>query len=53
MAIKIVLVFKWECIMNTVNDPRVGYSREDWERHYDEKDLRWDIDEVAPPFVHL
>jgi methyl halide transferase len=30
-----------------------GYSREDWERHYIEKDLRWDLDEVAPPFEHL
>jgi len=39
--------------MNTVNDPRVGYSCDDWERHYEEKDLRWDLDEVAPPFVHL
>ena len=39
--------------MNTVNDPRVGYSYDDWERHYEEKDLRWDLDEVAPPFVHL
>ena len=39
--------------MNTVNDPRVGYSCDDWERHYTEKDLSWDLDEVAPPFVHL
>jgi len=39
--------------MNTVNDPRVGYSCDDWERHYAEKDLRWDLDEVAPPFVRL
>ena len=39
--------------MNTVNDPRVGYSCDDWERHYEEKDLRWDLDEVAPPFVRL
>ena len=30
-----------------------GYSREDWQRHYDENDLGWDLGEVAPPFVSL
>ena len=39
--------------MNNEDNIKVGYSREDWERHYDEKDLRWDLDEVAPPFVRL
>ncbi len=39
--------------MNAGNHNRIGYSYEDWERHYDEKDLRWDLDEVAPPFVRL
>ncbi|SVD91119.1 uncharacterized protein METZ01_LOCUS443973, partial [marine metagenome] len=39
--------------MNAGNYNRIGYSYEDWERHYDEKDLRWDLDEVAPPFVRL
>ena len=40
-------------VMNDGLNIQIGYSREDWERHYDEKDLRWDLDEVAPPFVHL
>jgi len=39
--------------MNNLDDLEVGYSCNDWERHYHEKDLRWDLDEVAPPFVHL
>ena len=39
--------------MNDGLNIQIGYSRKDWERHYDEKDLRWDLDEVAPPFVHL
>ena len=39
--------------MNNEDNIKVGYSREDWERHYDEKDLRWDLNEVAPPLVHL
>lgn len=30
-----------------------GYSREDWQRHYDENDLAWDLGEVAPSFVSL
>ena len=30
-----------------------GYLREDWQKHYDEKDLRWDIGQVSPPFVRL
>ena len=40
-------------IMNSGNDVQVGYSCKDWERHYEEKDLRWDLEEVAPPFVRL
>ena len=28
-----------------------GYSQEDWQRHYDEGDLGWDLGHVAPPFV--
>ena len=39
--------------MNNGDNVQVGYSREDWERHYDEKDLRWDLNEAAPPLVHL
>ena len=39
--------------MNNGRNDQIGYSREDWERHYDEKDLRWDLNEVAPPLVHL
>lgn len=30
-----------------------GYSREDWQRHYETDDLRWDIGEASPPFVRL
>jgi SAM-dependent methyltransferase len=30
-----------------------GYSLGDWQGHYDSDDLRWDIGEVAPPFVRL
>jgi len=39
--------------MSNKGNLQTGYSLEDWERHYDEKDLRWDIDEAAPPIVHL
>jgi methyl halide transferase len=39
--------------MNNGDNIQVGYSREDWERHYDEEDLRWDLSEAAPPLVHL
>ncbi len=28
-----------------------GYSRDDWQKHYEEDDLRWDLGEPAPPFV--
>ena len=30
-----------------------GYTQEDWQRHYDEDDLGWDLGQVAPPFVNL
>ncbi|TDJ52042.1 MAG: methyltransferase domain-containing protein [Nitrospina sp.] len=30
-----------------------GYSQADWQGHYDASDLRWDLGEVAPPFVRL
>ena len=30
-----------------------GYSQTDWQRHYDEDDLGWDLGHVAPPFVDL
>ena len=30
-----------------------GYSCEDWQRHYDENDLGWDLGQVAPPFMNL
>ncbi len=29
------------------------YKREDWQRHYDENDLGWDLGQVAPAFVWL
>ena len=34
-------------------EDNTGYSREDWQKHYNEGDLRWDLEEVSPPFVHL
>ena len=30
-----------------------GYTKEDWQRHYDEGDLGWDLGQVAPPFIRL
>ena len=39
--------------MNNDNDTQVGYSCKDWERHYKEKDLRWDLEKVAPPLSFL
>lgn len=35
---------------NTYNE---GYSKQDWQKHYDEGDLRWDLGEASPPFVRL
>ncbi len=29
------------------------YKREDWQCHYEENDLGWDLGQVAPPFVKL
>ena len=29
------------------------YKCEDWQRHYEENDLGWDLGQVAPPFVKL
>jgi methyl halide transferase len=29
------------------------YKQEDWQRHYDENDLGWDLGQVAPPFVRM
>lgn len=29
-----------------------GYSKKDWQKHYDEEDLRWDLGEVSPPLRH-
>jgi methyl halide transferase len=39
--------------MSNSDNNQVGYSREDWERHYNEEDLRWDLNEAAPPLVLL
>ena len=30
-----------------------GYSQDDWQKHYAQDDLRWDLGQVAPPFVRL
>lgn len=35
------------------DDIQIGYSCDDWEHHYETDDLRWDLGEVAPPFVRL
>jgi len=32
---------------------RNGYGQADWQKHYDENDLAWDLGEVANPFVRL
>lgn len=32
---------------------RNGYEQADWQKHYDENDLAWDLGEVANPFVCL
>ena len=39
--------------MDKGNNIKIGYSCGDWERHYDENNLEWDLGEVAPPFVCL
>ena len=36
-----------------MTEKKNGYSQEDWQRHYDEDDLGWDLGQVAPPFVKL
>lgn len=36
-----------------MNDKKRGYSREDWQEHYDADDLRWDLGEVSPPLKQL
>ena len=36
----------------TPNSPE-GYARDDWQNHYDNDDLRWDLGQVAPPFIQL
>ena len=35
------------------DDIRNGYEQADWQKHYDENDLSWDLGEVAEPFVRL
>lgn len=30
-----------------------GYSHSDWQKHYDEDDLQWDIGEVSPAILRL
>ena len=32
---------------------RNGYEPTDWQKHYDDNDLAWDLGEVALPFVRL
>ncbi len=35
------------------DEVRNGYEQADWQKHYDEQDLSWDLGHVARPFVHL
>jgi cyclopropane fatty-acyl-phospholipid synthase-like methyltransferase len=39
--------------MNKVSDANEGYAMDDWQTHYDNDDLRWDLGLVAPPFIRL
>ena len=39
--------------MNDTPDVNKGYTRDDWQNHYDNDDLRWDLGQVAPPFIRL
>lgn len=39
--------------MDSEDGIQAGYSCEDWERHYETNDLRWDLGGVAPPFERL
>lgn len=32
---------------------RNGYEQSDWQKHYDDNDLAWDLGEVANPFIRL
>jgi SAM-dependent methyltransferase len=36
-----------------MNENKRGYSREDWQGHYDSDDLRWDLGEVSPPLKQI
>ena len=39
--------------MDSSQNSNDGYGRDDWQKHYAEDDLRWDLGQVAPPFVRL
>lgn len=39
--------------MDSSQNSNDGYTKEDWQKHYAEDDLRWDLSQVAPPFVRL
>lgn len=30
-----------------------GYGQDDWQKHYDDNDLAWDLGEVSPPLLRL
>jgi methyl halide transferase len=36
-----------------MTEKKNGYTQKDWQRHYDEDDLGWDLGQVAPPFANL
>ncbi|QPJ66357.1 MAG: methyltransferase domain-containing protein [Candidatus Nitrohelix vancouverensis] len=36
-----------------MTDSTSEYEQADWQKHYDENDLRWDLGEPAPPIVRM
>lgn len=39
--------------MDDKKRPTEGYTKEDWQKHYETDDLRWDLEEVSPTFARL
>lgn len=39
--------------MNEIKRPTEGYTKDDWQHHYETDDLRWDLEGVSPPFARL
>ncbi len=36
-----------------IDKTRDGYGQADWQKHYDDNDLAWDLGEASPPFLRL